>query len=140
MAMLSGGCACGAVRYEIADRDVFDAGYCHCNRCRARTGMPAFAFFVAQAAALRWLSGRLVPAVEEKLGHDVRCAACGGLVCFEMRGGLSSLGLDTLDEPARVSPTFHQCVADAVIAIDDDLPQFFENTISHPSTRASPIA
>jgi len=34
---LTGGCMCGAVRYEI-DAPLEGAGYCHCTRCQRRTG------------------------------------------------------------------------------------------------------
>jgi hypothetical protein len=39
---LTGGCLCGAIRYEI-DR-VFDVMYCHCSRCRKATGAAALAY------------------------------------------------------------------------------------------------
>jgi hypothetical protein len=32
--LLSGGCECGAVRYEVAD-ELASAANCHCSRCRA---------------------------------------------------------------------------------------------------------
>src|SRR4051794_12131800 len=34
---LTGGCGCGAVRFEVAEPPVA-AGYCHCRRCQHRTG------------------------------------------------------------------------------------------------------
>jgi hypothetical protein len=34
---LTGGCMCGAVRYEISERPMFGA-LCHCNRCRPQSG------------------------------------------------------------------------------------------------------
>jgi hypothetical protein len=39
---LTGGCGCGAVRYEIAE-PLVGAGYCHCTRCQRRTGTAASA-------------------------------------------------------------------------------------------------
>jgi len=39
---LTGGCGCGAVRYEVASPPVA-AGYCHCTRCQRRTGTAASA-------------------------------------------------------------------------------------------------
>ena len=35
--VLTGGCGCGAVRFEVTEPPV-GAGYCHCTRCRHRTG------------------------------------------------------------------------------------------------------
>ena len=37
---LTGGCLCGGVRFELTERPT-DAGYCHCGRCRRRTGAAA---------------------------------------------------------------------------------------------------
>jgi hypothetical protein len=34
---LTGGCACGAVAFEVT-RPFFTAGYCHCKRCQRRSG------------------------------------------------------------------------------------------------------
>jgi len=54
---------------------------------------------------------------------------------------LLSIGIGRLDEPARVRPTFHQCVSSKLpwFEIDDSLPRFSENTITHPRNRQSPI-
>jgi hypothetical protein len=47
---------------------------------------------------------------------------------------LLSIGIGRLDEPARVRPTFHQCVSSKLpwFEISDNLPRFNENTITHP--------
>ena len=34
---ITGGCLCGAVRYE-ANEPPFNAGYCHCNICKKSRG------------------------------------------------------------------------------------------------------
>jgi heat shock protein HslJ len=34
---LTGGCGCGAVRFEVSEPPIA-AGYCHCTRCQHRTG------------------------------------------------------------------------------------------------------
>ena len=41
-AVLTGGCGCGAVRYEVSEPFV-SASYCHCTRCQRRTGTAASA-------------------------------------------------------------------------------------------------
>ena len=54
---------------------------------------------------------------------------------------LLSIGIGLLDEPARVCPTFHQCVTSKLpwLENNDSLPRFSENTITHPRERKSPI-
>ncbi len=39
---LTGGCNCGAVRYELTEPPI-GASYCHCTRCQRRTGTAASA-------------------------------------------------------------------------------------------------
>jgi hypothetical protein len=38
--VLTGGCLCGAVRFELSEPPQ-RAGYCHCTRCQKRTGTAA---------------------------------------------------------------------------------------------------
>jgi hypothetical protein len=80
--LLIGGCPCDAVRFEITD--VFDAGYCHCNRCRKYTGAPVFAFVHVSRAAFKLLSGELIAEPRERLGQGMICSACRASVCFDM--------------------------------------------------------
>jgi len=39
---MTGGCNCGAARYEVSEPFV-SASYCHCSRCQRRTGTAAAA-------------------------------------------------------------------------------------------------
>ncbi len=34
---MTGGCLCGALRYEVVGKP-FDADYCHCRMCQKHTG------------------------------------------------------------------------------------------------------
>ena len=138
--LLRGGCPCDAVRFEITE--VFDAGYCHCNRCRKQTGAPLFAFVYVPRAAFNLLKGELVAEPWERLGQGMICGSCRGGVCFDMGDrDLLSIGIGRLDEPARVRPTFHQCVSSKLpwLEFNDSLPRFSGNTITHPRERQSPI-
>src|SRR5215472_7238866 len=38
--ILTGGCLCGGVRFELTEPPT-SAGYCHCTRCQRRTGTAA---------------------------------------------------------------------------------------------------
>src|SRR5215471_19889239 len=74
---LVGGCPCDAVPFEITE--VFDAGYCHCNRCRKSTGAPVFAFVHVPRAAFSLLNGEPVAEPWERLGQGMICGSCRGL-------------------------------------------------------------
>src|SRR5215510_6623158 len=56
MATLTGGCACGTVRFEI-DRPLGPAVYCHCTRCQRRAGAGASATARLARGSLRILTG-----------------------------------------------------------------------------------
>lgn len=53
---LTGGCNCGAVRFEITE-PLVRAGYCHCTRCQRRTGTAAAPSAAAKPGTFRIVSG-----------------------------------------------------------------------------------
>src|SRR5262245_39628068 len=78
---LTGGCNCGAVRFEISEPLVY-AYYCHCTRCQRRSGSGAapgavvapgsFSVTEEEGALRRWSAGD---------GFDkVFCGVCGSHV------------------------------------------------------------
>jgi len=56
MAGLSGGCLCGAVRYELQSAP-FDCGWCHCRTCQLNSGAPAMVFATVPEGDFVWTSG-----------------------------------------------------------------------------------
>lgn len=80
---LTGGCLCGAVRYEATGepRRFF---HCHCSRCRKATGTGHASNMFMQPAVLRWLSGeseiRRYKVPEAKRFTNSFCTICGGRV------------------------------------------------------------
>jgi len=55
-ASLSGGCLCGAIRFELT-APPHNAGYCHCTRCQRRTGAAASPQARIDGRTLRLLQG-----------------------------------------------------------------------------------
>ncbi|HEX6702822.1 MAG TPA: GFA family protein [Gaiellaceae bacterium] len=53
---LTGGCLCGGVRFEVT-APLVSAGYCHCTRCRRRTGTAASPQARIEPGSLRVLRG-----------------------------------------------------------------------------------
>ena len=53
---LTGGCNCGAVRYEVTE-PLVRASYCHCKRCQRRTGTAASAQAHPAPGAFRIVAG-----------------------------------------------------------------------------------
>lgn len=110
--MLTGGCRCGAVRYQ-ADVDNTDRhGLCHCADCRASSGAPAVAwlavpldsFSVTQGEAVRW----------DGSGGAERyfCGTCGtGLYYLNdaVLPGIADIQSATLDDAAFAPGVQIQC-------------------------------
>src|SRR5689334_3222010 len=76
--MLTGGCNCGGVRFEV-DEPLESASWCHCTRCQRRTGGPGSLQARAKPGALRVLQGEeLLRAWEPPDGFaKVFCGSCG---------------------------------------------------------------
>ncbi|MEP6669699.1 MAG: GFA family protein [Chthoniobacter sp.] len=77
---LTGGCACGAIRYESTALPVVML-HCHCRDCQQSSGGPYSSFVVVPKDAFRVVKGepRFHPTPSEAGGHNRRgfCAACG---------------------------------------------------------------
>jgi hypothetical protein len=78
----SGGCLCGALRYEAQGEPLF-AGYCYCADCRKASGSGCIPFMGFASTAVR-ISGptRQFRCKSCRGGDAVRnfCPSCGGLV------------------------------------------------------------
>lgn len=76
----SGGCLCGAVRYEISG-DTRTFLHCHCERCRRSTGTGHASNLIIKPDSVHWLSGEdklasyKVPQAERF--RTVFCTTCG---------------------------------------------------------------
>ncbi len=128
---LTGGCLCGAVRYEY-DGEVGPANYCHCADCRRCTGS-AFNIGVRVAAArLRIVRGR--PRGFTKAGDSGHrltrhfCAACGSplFTSSPRHPDFYFLKAGCLDDPTVVRATHQSWTGSRVswAAIDPELPGF----------------
>jgi hypothetical protein len=126
--MITGGCLCGAVRYEI-DADSFedDASYCHCTMCRRWSGS-AFTLSVrAPSAQLRWTGAMPKRYRSSHLAWRAFCGACGSPIYFQYEGKPEyyALAVGSLDKPQALKPAEHWGVESRIpwVKIDDGLPQ-----------------
>ena len=129
---LTGGCGCGAVRFEV-DAPLVGAAYCHCTRCQHRSGTgmqasaratPGSVHVVAGAEHLTtWL-------LADGLGK-VFCDTCGSALFATAREGgeIVIVRMAAFDGDPGVRPGAHQFVAYAAPwepVPDDGLPRFDE--------------
>ncbi|SRR6266571_4268780 len=126
---LAGRCACGAVRYRVAD-DFRYAGNCHCSRCRAATGSAFKPYAGIEREKLEVEEGGdALFVVGEENANDTRCAKCGSLLFSVVReGAYVHVALGSLVDDPTIRPGGHIFVGSKApwFEITDDLPQFEE--------------
>ena len=109
MATHTGGCLCGAIRYEITGEPV-RAAHCHCDECRRATGssFATVAFFkeedvkVIQGTPKHFFH----PADSGNTMTKEFCGNCGSQVLGAGSGspGVRSVRVGTLDDASFVKP------------------------------------
>jgi hypothetical protein len=124
----SGGCACGAVRYELGSAPD-DAGWCHCRTCQLNSGAPAMAFATVPVADYRLVAGagRVKSYPSSAFGRRSFCGECGTplMVQVDHQPDTLDFSVATLDDPDAVPPGFHIFYASKIAWFDtrDDLPR-----------------
>jgi hypothetical protein len=129
--MITGGCLCGGVRYEI-DAPFESASYCHCTRCQRRSGTAASANGHTDESVFRIVAGAdLVREYQPPDGAaKCFCSTCGsGLWSRNAATGAMGVRLGTVDGDPGIRPEWHQYVDNACAweeLADDGLPRFGE--------------
>ncbi len=121
----SGGCLCGAVRYEV--RGPLSAPHaCHCGQCRRQSGHYVVAteaarhdFVLTEARGLKWYRS-------SALARRGFCADCGSALFWDDGGAAVSINAGSLDQPTGLALKKHIFVDDKAdyYEIDDRLPKF----------------
>jgi hypothetical protein len=106
---LSGGCQCGAVRYEVSG-DPAHVALCHCADCRKSAGAPMVSWAAFQEDQFRLTAGQ--PSVFNSSGTALRsfCPTCGTGLCYrnaEYLPGIVDVQSATLDDPDALPPQVH---------------------------------
>ncbi len=116
--VISGGCLCGAVRYE-GRGEPYNVTHCHCADCRRSSGAafvtwasfarPEFRFVRGEPRVIAW-AGRL----------RSFCAHCGTSLTFMSGAEADEIDVTvaSFDEPEHVSPADHTWVCDRLAWID----------------------
>ena len=130
MGVVTGGCACGGVRYEVRGplREIIA---CHCEQCRrtsghfvAATACRRCAFCLPMSDTLMWFVA--VPGFRRGF-----CSECGSSLFFEEVGGERvSIAAGSLDEPQGLKLAHHIFVAEAAdyYSLEPDVPKSADGT------------
>lgn len=129
---ITGGCLCGAVRYEVHG-PFLRASHCHCSRCRRHSGTAVCTQGRVKREDFRLSSGAGFIRCYQPSGGSVKafCLMCGS----SLFGGTwpdgpeVSIRLGSVDGDPGIRPQFHTFVGSKAPwdEILDDLPQFEES-------------
>src|SRR2546427_9228729 len=108
---MTGGCACGSVRYRLASEPLF-THCCHCLNCQRQTGSAFVINLLIEADRVELLAGDPQPVeVPRDDGSNqtiFRCPTCQVAVFSEYgRPEVRFVRAGTLDEPSSVVPDVH---------------------------------
>ena len=127
-AVLTGGCLCGGVRFEVRG-PFLRAGHCHCSRCRRHSGAAASTQGRVRGEDFRLIAGAELVRAYRTPGHATKafCSVCGS----SLFGGSWPVGpevsirLGAMDGDPGIRPQVHTFVASRAPwdVITDDLPQ-----------------
>ena len=106
----TGGCLCGALRYEAVGESI-GSGHCYCGDCRRASGSGFVPFMAFKAEAVRFTGEAREFRSKAANGGDAvrnRCARCMSLVFGGEIGKSHSYTLyaGSLDDPSAFHPTF----------------------------------
>jgi hypothetical protein len=102
---LTGGCQCGAVRYEWVERPEF-ASVCHCRMCQKASGQPFMALTGGSIEHLRWTRGQPAIFKSSDKGERGFCRDCGTPLTYRFEGtGNISVTMNSLDDPEAMQPS-----------------------------------
>jgi len=124
----TGGCHCGAVRYEATGAPLY-VPYCHCETCRKTTGAPVVLFVMFKEDQVQFTKGvrkvyRSSPSVKRTF-----CGDCGTPLSYEGGWGGSEIieiYISTLDAPEQFKPDRHVFHGEHIDWFDvaDQLPRY----------------
>ena len=108
MPEMTGGCACGRIRYTVEVAD--DKAYlCHCRMCQRATGGVSAALKTVRKDDVRWQREPEYYA-SSPIARRGFCAECGTRLTFQYSDGRIEqldLAVGTFDDPSGFRPTYH---------------------------------
>jgi len=126
--MMTGGCHCGAIRYQV-EGDAIVHALCHCTDCRRHAGAPMVGWTMYPEVAVKVTKG--TPKVYRSSQHGRRhfCPDCGSGLFYvnaEILPGLIDVQSGTYDDPEILPPQVHVQVAERLTWLEraNELPMF----------------
>ncbi len=123
--LLTGGCLCGAVRYEARGAP-YQRTVCHCSICRRSTGAPMVAWFSVKLADFAFTTGQPTTYRSSAKAQRSCCPRCGTQLTFKLDAvDEVDVTVGSLDDPEAVPPQDHTFVDNQLswVKLDDGLPR-----------------
>ena len=124
----TGGCHCGAIRYEVGGESLTHA-LCHCSDCRRHAGAPMVGWTMYPKDAVKVTKG--APKVYESSEHGRRqfCPDCGTGLFYsnaDTLPGLIDVQSGTYDDPEAVPARIQIQIAERISWMEGahELPAF----------------
>jgi len=125
----TGGCLCGAVRYEATGQPS-NSLLCHCRMCQRASGAPVTAMLVMTADQVTLTRGQTRALAFSPRAFRHICDACAAPLYYtrEDRPSIRGIYVGSLDDPNTFKPKFHVCTSSAMTWLDirDDAPRYAE--------------
>ena len=128
-APFTGGCACGAIRYEVTAKPITMFN-CHCRDCQRTTGGAFTPVVYVPAKAVKITKGEphYYSTPSAALGDNKRafCPDCGSRLFGGITEDGHGIAASSLDDPSLFKPQMHIFTSDAQPwdHIDPKLPTF----------------
>jgi adenylate cyclase len=111
--IVTGGCLCGAVRYE-AEVYLDEAYFCHCRMCQKSSGAPAEIAVLVKPGTLRFTGKEPKFYRSSPFAERGFCRDCGARIIYRPiapeHAAYTNLAVGCLDHPEQVVPARHICV------------------------------
>jgi len=118
-AKLSGGCACGSIRYECSEEPMAQL-ICHCRDCQRASGSGYAAVLVVPSDRFKFTAGEpKYHAVEAESGKVMRrgfCVQCGSPISIRKPEAplIEYLQAASLDDPSKFTPSYEVWTSSAL--------------------------
>ena len=102
---LTGGCQCGALRYEWQEKPTHSS-VCYCRMCQKASGQPFMGLTGGKIEHLRWTHGTPSVFKSSNMAERGFCRECGTPLTYKFDGtGNISVTINSLDDPEAAPPT-----------------------------------
>ena len=123
---VTGGCLCGAIRYESTEAPNL-VGFCHCRMCQKAYGNLFAVFADFPGEGFRYTRGEPTYHRSSEIATRGFCPECGTPIVFQYDGSAGpAIMVGSLDHPEDWPPTWEHSGIESKVPwyrISDDLPQ-----------------